>query len=281
MKISLSIACFFLASFCYANKIDKLANNKEVQFFLKKNISRDFKYRTLFKTTAFISDTTSLANREFSKLDIDKNGLTDLIVHGYETFVVLDNGNEGYMFRDLGRGNSSANELTLIKIDTSNGLCKLLLKQRIKNEDEIDTLIFKFKNFIEYNEKSETEFNFESIKIETKRCLGACPIFEMTLHSDRSVNYDAIEFNDLKGKYNGFLNEDDFHAFIEVLKYIKLDQLKISYAVDWTDDQAIKLEINYNGKTKVIVDYGKIGTFGLSMLYVKIFSWRNKIEWTE
>ena len=281
MQKILLILSFFSTSVCYGNRIDKLTNNIDVQNFLKKKVSRDFKYKTLFKSKSFTTDTTSFAYREFSKIDIDKNGLTDLIVHVSETFVVLDRGLDGYLLRYLDRGNSFFNKTSLIKIDTSFGLCKLLITQRIKKEKEVDTLIFRFKSFIEYNPKIEKDFKFESIKFKTERCLGTCPIFEIALDSEMVVNYEAIEFNEEKGKFKGLLNEVEFKEFIEILNYLNLDSLKNFYAVDWTDDQSVTLEIKYNGKTKTIKDYGEVGTFGLNSLYSKLFSWRKKIDWSE
>jgi hypothetical protein len=68
---------------------------------------------------------------------------------------------------------------------------------------------------------------------------------------------------------------------IAILQYIQLDRLDNNYAVNWTDDQTAFIEISYNNKTKVISDYGEIGTFGLSSLYAKFFNWRKSIQWTE
>ena len=84
----------------YANKIEKLANYNEVKNFLIKKISKDFKNDKLFKNTNYKSDTT-FEERGFSKFDIDQNGLTDLIVHGLITFVVLDKGKGGYILKYL------------------------------------------------------------------------------------------------------------------------------------------------------------------------------------
>lgn len=51
--------------------------------------------------------------------------------------------------------------------------------------------------------------------------------------------------------------------------------LEKDYAVGWTDDQSCTLKIVYdNNKTKVIEDYGLIGTFGLKKLYQQLFELR-------
>ena len=65
------------------------------------------------------------------------------------------------------------------------------------------------------------------------------------------------------------------------MKYINLEKLENYYEVDWYDDQTVTIEVKYNGKTKIIKDYGMIGTFGLTKLYSKFFFFRNKIEWSE
>jgi hypothetical protein len=281
MRTLLFISYFFLTNCCYANEIDKLTDYVEVQHFLVKYISKDFKNEALFKRASYKPDTSNFEKREFTKIDIDKNGLTDLIIHGLKTFVIFDNGNDGYSLRYLDRGTFQMDKAKLIIIDTSLGLCKLIIQQHIKNDKDHDTLVYKFRSFIEYNSTVDNNFKMESIKFKTSGCFGTCPIFEMTVNFDKSATYNAIQYNEEKGKYYGLIIEEEFKELTEILKYINLDRLENSYNVNWTDDQSASLEIMYNGKTKTINDYGEIGTFGLSRLYSKFFSWRKKIGWSE
>ena len=66
---------------------------------------------------------------------------------------------------------------------------------------------------------------------------------------------------------------------VETIRYIPLDKLDSSYRVEWTVDQTISLEIKYKGGIKKVVDYGKIGSFGLQRLYSFFFRWKDSVDW--
>ena len=122
---------------------------------------------------------------------------------------------------------------------------------------------------------------FEKIKFKSNYCYGTCPVFEMIITKDRSATYNAISYNDETGQYKAVIPTKEFDQLISLLKYLQLDKLRNKYEVNWTDDQIITTEITYNGKTKVISDYGAIGTFGLSNLYLMFFNFRKLIEWAK
>lgn len=158
---------------------------------------------------------------------------------------------------------------------------KIIIQQSEKPKQQVDTLIFKFNSFIEYNSYPTTDFNFGKINFKTSQCFGECPIFEMTINKNRTATYKAIKYNNETGEFIGAIPAKEFDELISILKYLQLDKLNNEYSVNWTDDQTVTTEINYNNKSKRIIDYGKIGTFGLSRLYSKFFSWRKSINWAE
>jgi hypothetical protein len=83
----------------------------------------------------------------------------------------------------------------------------------------------------------------------------------------------------VKGLFKRSLSEGEFSAMMAVLRYVSWQKLDSSYAVDWTDDQTITLEIRYNGRVKRIADNGEIGSFGLMRLYTFFFRWSESVKW--
>jgi hypothetical protein len=265
-----------------ANEIDKIRTNGEVNSFLEKFVSREFKNSPPLKVNSMTFESDGYSQNKFFKVDFDNNGLTDLVVNGLDNLlVVLDTGKKGYQLFYLDRGAFFLNKAKLIAIDTSAIPRKIIIHQSNQPEKRIDTLIFKFNRFIEYNPGPAVDFDFEEIKFKTDRCFGRCPVFEMTVKEDRSATYHAIEYNEETGEYHGQITKKEFEELMAMLKYLKIDELNYKYEVSWTDDQTATTEITYGKKKKIIVDYGKIGTFGLSGLYSKFFTWRKSMVWTE
>lgn len=282
MKTLNFILLLLISTTSFANDIDKLQTNEDVYNFLVKKVSRKFKDNPPLDDSPKTIDTAKYGRNKFFKADVDNNGLTDLIIYGYRHFlVVLDNGKKDYIVRYLDKGTFLSNTATLISLDTFSLPTKIIIQQSEKPKQQIDTLIFQYNNFIEYNPKPTTDFTFNQLKFKTDQCFGECPIFEMTINKDRTATYKAIRFNDETGNFKGTIPTKEFNELLSLLKYIQLDKLNNEYAVNWTDDQTVTTEVEFNGKTKVISDYGKIGTFGLSRLYSKLFYWRKLIEWTE
>jgi len=265
-----------------ANDIDKIRTNEDVNLFLVKNVNRKFKDRPPLEMNVKISDTNRYARNRFFKVDVDNNGLTDLVINGFENlFVILDYGKNNYEVLYIDSGTFLGNTATLISIDTFTIPKKIIIHQSERPQQQIDTLILMFNRFIEYNPKPARDFDLEEIKFRTDQCFGECPIFEMTIKKDRTATYKAIRYNEETGEFHGEIPKKEFEELVAILKYLRIDKLNGKYDVDWTDDQTATTEINYNKKKKIIVDYGKIGTYGLSRLYSKFFGWRKNIEWTE
>lgn len=277
MKILLIILSLSFCNICFANDIDKLQTNLDVNLFLIKKVDKELRYyysKPLNSSKKNVEP--SFGDNTFFKLDIDGNGLTDLIVSGRKLIVILDKGENVYQANYLDRADY---KVKLIFIDSSTDIRKIVIQQSKFREGKRDTLIYKFNKFIEYHPEGNNDFKFEGIIFRTGGCYGTCPIFEMSVLPNKMAFYKAIEYNDEKGNFSGTIPEKEFDELIEILKYIEPDKLDTNYFVNWTDDQTATIEIKYNGKKKTIVDYGEIGTFGLGVLYSKFFVWRRQIGW--
>lgn len=265
----------------FANEIDNLKTKKEVQKFLVEKVNSKWNNKDFFET----QDTLTYSKDAFYKLDLDNNGLTDLLVYGKYLFAVTDSGNGHYICHFIDRGAFMSDKHTLINIIYQDKIPMLIIggisdfgKRKVENV-KFDTLILKFGDFIEFNTKIDN-LKIEEIKLRTSGCFGSCPIFEITVLSDRSATYKAIKYNDKQGLFKAIIDSMSFYKLLKTINYIKLISLKDDYSVDWTDDETIDIEVKYdNGRLKRISDYGAMGTFGLESLYSQIFALRTTQPW--
>lgn len=245
------------AAITNANDIDRLKTIKDVGQFLIKEIDTN-------------DDIHSYGIVNFYKLDLDNNGLTDLIVDRNVCFIVLDMGNGQYEKRSIYAGKPytvvnaihwKGNPLLIVK---SSDVHNNVRTYNLQN----DTLTFKFGDFIEYNSNPDhlkvEEINFKS----DGGSMIAGASFEMKIGQNRKMTYR-------KGKTvsTTIIDAAVFDKLIQTINYIKLDSLESGYSVEWTDDEDVELEVKFNnGKIKKIGDYGACGTFGLQNLYRQLFS---------
>lgn len=260
-----------------ANEIDSLKNNIEVNYFVTHKVNNYWKGTNFFDTTIY----DKKVNR-FFKIDLDNNGLNDLVIDGTNTFAVIDLGNNKYQTKSMEKYFSKykidtifyKNKTPLFVLICNSALCKT--KYEIK-----DTLVYKFGSFIEYNEKP-SKIKFEEIKFRNSQSMGQNAVFDIIIKKDKNLEYDAINNNKSHlGKYYSTISEKSLNGLIEILDYIKLNSLKDEYSVNATDQSTWILEIKYNGKVKIIKDHGQNSTFGLLKLYDQIYKIIEEQGWNK
>ena len=273
------------------SKIDRINSKQEVEKLISSLNNR-------FEEFTLIAD--SLNIQPFSKLDFDKNGLTDLLAIGtfplqiiagdsiikdyeFHNLVVMDYGKDSFQIINLTRGYSRGFVVPKIINDSI-----ITLNQK--------ALIFKFGDFIEFNPHPKT-YQIEKIEYQTTPCFGTCPVFLIEINKDKTGLFKASKYNsetkiypfeipgraapkEIKGVFRTVVREDSYSNIIELLNYIDFPNLKDNYSVDWTDDQSCTLTITYNnGQKKKITDYGLLGTYGLDRLYQLFFELRFNQKW--
>lgn len=282
MKLQALISLLLVSTFCFANEIDALKTNHDVNRFLAKKV---FPY---FKKNPPLAEPPDTVRHEkggrdrFFKIDLDGNGLTDLVVYGNEEFfIVSDNGKGRYPVNYLSNGAFTLNKATLISIDSISRPKKIVIQQRQRPANHPDTLVSMFGGIVEYNSSPAKNFTFEKITFAAGGCFGTCPVFNLSINKDGTATYSAIEYNEKTGNFTGKISQPEFDELMELLRYLNPDELNNNYRVGWTDDETGTTEIDYNGRSKTISDYGEIGTYGLAALYAKFLAWRNSVDWSK
>lgn len=275
-----------------ANKIDNLETDEDIESFIHKQ-DKEFKdfyivsIKTLYYDTLQQKIADSLGVKSWQKVDFDNNGLSDLLIYGMKggksyLLAVIDEGKE-FTFHSLNRGFDDIYFPVVKTIDKQvflfhNKRCDFCFNDE-KKVISTDTLIYKFGNFIE-NNFNPLSYKIEKIEYSTTMCFGTCPVFELEINSDRTAKYNAIQYNDKTGKFKTRIDTANFNSIFSLLNYIDFPNLKDKYSVNWTDDQSCTLTITYdNGKRKKITDYGLIGSYGLGIIYNKLFALRKNQKW--
>jgi hypothetical protein len=272
------ILLLFTAKLSIANEVDSLNTIEDVHKFLVEKLSKEWEDVNFFEKTP--DETSKFSNSKFFKIDLDNNGLTDLLINGTYFFAITDEGNGNYESHFIGALSIVKYILTDIRYNNKTPLFVIRsYNQFDPSLNKTKTLIFKFGNFIEFNPTPDT-ITVQEIKFSTSGCLGTCPIFKLTINADRTANLNAGEYNDIWGKFTTTIDTAAYNNLIATINYIKLISLKSDYTVPWTDDQTTTLEIIFDhGKTKKISDYGAVGTFGLENLYKQLFLLRKTQDW--
>jgi hypothetical protein len=283
-RIKTIIFLVLTINFAKANDIDNLKTKSDIENFLAQKVDTSWSKENLFETT-YDKDTSSFGKGKFLKLDLDNNGLTDLIINGKYFFAITDNGNGHYESHFIDRGTFMLDKHTLKNIVYKDNRPLLVIGKynefnfAKESNSKTDTLVLMYGNFYEFNSTPDN-LKIEEINFSTSPCYGTCPIFDLKIKADRKAKYNAKQYNEKKGKYKTTIDSISFYNILQTINYIKMANLKDNYSVNWTDDQTITIEIKFNnGQIKQISDYGGIGTFGLEHLYDQIFALRKTQKW--
>lgn len=283
-----------------SNLIDSIQTAKQITDLISKidNRYKGFKVNETLKFENRYSDKNykkiadSLNVQPWTKTDFDNNGLTDIMVIGnwndHSIICILDKDGK-YEIKPITR--RSFQNFTFPIVES--GKIKYFFESESERENFYEprklkqiTLVYKYGDFIEENQKP-ADHKIEKIEYSTSRCYGTCPIYNLTINSDKTAKWHAEMYNKIKGKevsgnFYSKITKDKYNDIVNLLNYIDFETLKDNYAVNWTDDQNAAIKIIYdNGKVKSISDYGLIGTFGLNRVYQLLFELRENQKWTK
>ncbi|MDP4208036.1 MAG: DUF6438 domain-containing protein [Bacteroidota bacterium] len=278
----------------YRNKIDNIISAKDIELLISTVDKRfnDFKVNESLKFSDKESQLfcDSLKIKPWIKADFDGNGYNDLLVVGnwgdHAVICLMDSGENKFYIKRITRRSFQDCTFPIVQVV---GQTPVIINYSRSEPDWKnhktdrllirDTLVFQFGDFVEFN-SMPAKHTIEKIEYSTGPCFGTCPIFEMTINSNRKATFKAQEYNKVKGNFSSIIDTLNYNLLIHLLNYIDFVKLKKNYAVNWTDDQTCTLKITYdNGKIKEIRDYGLIGTFGLNRTYNILFKLRENQKW--
>jgi hypothetical protein len=290
LLLLLSLCCFF----SYANKIDSLKTQEDVLAFIKPILQKNLKIDQLDISFTPLDNSCNLSYnqslKKWSKSDFNSDGLTDLFVNIYPAnerpmilVIIATNNIDSYKIISLNPLRSNCEFGYTEKIENIQAIILNRKDNSAKGKDVIinDTLQYSnlINDFIEIK-NPHPAYTIQTIEFSTDHCFGSCPIFSLAVDNKGIINYDAMQYNELQGKFKAVLSTATKDSLFQLLNDIDFANLKDKYAVSWTDQQTAVLKINYNnGKIKEISDYGMKGNFSLTALYTMLLSLRNTQQW--
>jgi len=307
----IAILGLLLYSACSSSKryslIDDFSTAKDIEVFVH-SLTPQNKHFTVNQSLYFEHPNCrqvvrALQIKPWYKSDIDGNGYNDLIIHSrwqqtnYIAVLMAFHENQYALKIVSAEGCNCARPTKTIKnalieffhFDDSlyqkswfeMTLFSRKLTQSPQHIDDRfrDTLIYKFGEVIEYSPALRSQA-IESLHFKTMSCLGHCPIFEMSIHHDKTAIYHAIRDDLRKGKFRTNINPQQFRKLLGLLKYIQVNRLKNRYQKNGLTEPMTELHIHFkNGTRKKIIDVSYQGTRGLSHLYNLLIDLRKNQQW--
>lgn len=133
---------------------------------------------------------------------------------------------------------------------------------------------------------------YAQVEYEAGACFGFCPIYKISINSDRTAIFEAKRFNFSRDTSSSDENEGTFKGTIDQVQYDKLlsilDSLNPKNLNDFYGNKNVSdlptsyLTIKYkDASIKKIQDYGKRGTPELQNLYQFFDDLRTNQAWTK
>ncbi|MFK7755332.1 MAG: DUF6438 domain-containing protein [Flavobacteriales bacterium] len=111
-------------------------------------------------------------------------------------------------------------------------------------------------------------------------CFGMCPVFNSSILTDGTVQYEGINFVDVMGNNSGQLKGADLKLIKDKLKEINYFELDSVYDNEMVMDiPAVRSSANLAGKSHSILDRYK-GPKELNELYKLLDNLFSQLEWT-
>ncbi|MBD8490780.1 hypothetical protein IFO69_18660 [Echinicola sp. CAU 1574] len=291
-----------------SSKIENLNSDKDVILFLNElgGTFKNFKLKaisefqtennpTLIKKTA---DSLDIRGSYF-KGDFDNNQERDLLVtgeqYGFTSYLIMAIEKDSVQVIALSNGHYFQDFIfPSVRNDSLIDIFSFSPEVYFSDQDvnpslEVKTFTFKFGHVIEAN-NHPMPYEINKIEFKTDYCFGTCPVFSLELFpsSLSTFHAEAYNFEEKRGEiskemdFRTNIKKESWEEITQILNYINFPELENEYAVNWTDDQKVFLTIHYDhGQVKTISDYGLRGTFGLNLLYQKLFDLRNNQDWEE
>lgn len=289
-SVLLAMPLICLSVFSYGNEIDQLKTKEDVNRFLTEKVNPKWKNRDFLTKGKLpigfnpIQFNPSIPSEDvFFKIDLNRNGTTDLIVcYSDDLMVIMDEGTGKYGIHYITQGFDGRKKLmNIIYVDQY----PLLVTQKFEEYTEKkapvggpDTILYKFGDFIEFN-KMPDSYQLDYISFSASACFGTCPVFELKIDGERNIAYDGNGY-DKRGHHNAILDTSMFNILVNRLNYINVGGLKSNYTYAVTDMPTYRFEIKFKGgAVKKVSDYANMAPLGLENLSTLIFAIATKNGW--
>lgn len=127
-----------------------------------------------------------------------------------------------------------------------------------------------------------TEADLEGLRVVLTRtgCLGLCPDYTLTIEQDGQVTFEGRYGTWVKGKATEKLNTPAMLEIVREVRKAGFFNLQDSYGVGWDDGRTYWLNVQLDGQSKTIKNYGQEPA-RLDMLQRRIDQITNSDQWIQ
>jgi hypothetical protein len=295
------------------NKIDSLKTDADVKAFLIGLDSSTYATCQILPVKALFSLSTYTRKQEaeiadslkigqpWHKVDLDKNGLTDLVCHlslearknglGFSptvsSFIVYQNDEGAYKIHEFSL--RLMERPYIIKVDTLSNQDIVLKLFQVKFLGDSTTTRMVVKNFglAEYNSASKIDYHIEKVAFTTITCLN-CQGVSITISKDKKAELE-VRFKrntENNGVFSCTLDDVHYRKIIDNLNYINFPSLCGKTNHPMVNGYKISMAITYNnGNVKNLFDYtdhvSGFSTRGLRNLYDLLLELQDNQKWVK
>lgn len=124
-----------------------------------------------------------------------------------------------------------------------------------------------------YSELASTVVN-----LKRTGCMGACPVYQLTIYGDGTVIYDGYAYVEVTGMQITYIPRSKVNELIQRINKANFFALEHRYASAVTDLPTITILVRLGLRTKTVVRYGN-GPAALICLESKIDEVANVDQW--
>jgi hypothetical protein len=284
MKNCILIILFFCTHACFGNAIDSIKSKSDVIVFLDRYVPDKhydpYERDTVIESYDGIFDNNQSAD-SFYLVDIDKNGLTDLIVDGKPFIVVLDLGVNRYNKLPLYGANFMFKGIR--QSTTAN-----LLAVRIQDIEENSrwaydtTLTYKWEHMVEYV-PVPANYSIDSIEFKYSdgyyRHCGELTHLRAMVRKDGRTNFYYENLCDKHGsKTQVMLLRANIQQLWDMMNYMHFVTLPATYGGFMLHTSPCQVKMFYNkGLSKTTTDLSGFSPLSLNAFYSTVFDlFRNR-----
>jgi len=115
------------------------------------------------------------------------------------------------------------------------------------------------------------------IKLQRGGGFGPYPVYNLTIYSDGSVEYEGISFVKIEGKKNSQIKPDQIEELVKEIKSLEFFSLRDQYPPSNTDMPFVQLSIILDGQSKSIQHYGSLSC-GAEQVLERLCELESKID---
>jgi hypothetical protein len=124
------------------------------------------------------------------------------------------------------------------------------------------------------------KLDIAEVDFQASVCFGACPGFGMKIKKNGEADYNAVQYNKLKGQFKAAIKKSQINELFKLIDKTDFFNLKENYSTTESDNPTYTITVTLkNGQIKKIEDYGPSGPGNLKQVYDLIFSLRDSQDW--